>query len=99
MADALNDLWRGLEIAIKRLGKLDKPQLFLEHILNRIKPIQGKQHLEECVGRGKPRPLQPRNRRHRNTRAPRKVGLRPFLALTRKPNQLSQTRQHIFNRR
>ena len=35
MADALNDLWRRLEITIKRLAKLDKPQLFLEHILNR----------------------------------------------------------------
>ena len=97
MTDALNDLWRGLEIAIKRLGKHDKPQLFLEHILNRFKPVQGKQHLEECVGRDKTRPLQPRNRRHRNTRAPRKVGLGPDLSLTRKPNQLSQTRQHIFN--
>ena len=48
MADALNDLWRGLEIAIKRLGELDKPQLFLEHILNRIKPVQGKQHLVDA---------------------------------------------------
>ena len=97
MADALNDLWRGLEIVIKRLGELDKPQLFFEHILNRVKTIQGKQHLEECVGRGKPRPLQPRDRRHGNAGAPRKVGLGPFLSLTRKPNQISQTRQHIFN--
>ena len=99
MADALNDLWHGLEIAFKRLRELDKPQLFIEHILNRIKTVQGKQHLEECVGRSKPRPLQPRNRRHRNTRAPRKVGLRPFLALTRKPDKLAQARQGIFNRR
>ena len=98
MANALDDLGFRLEIAIKRFGELDEPQLFLEHVLKGIEPIQCKQHLEKRVGRAKPRPLQPRDRRHRNARAPRKVGLRPFFALTRKPNKFAQTRQHIFNR-
>ena len=99
MANALDDLGCRLEIAIKRLGKLDEPQLFLEHVLKGVEPIQCKQHLEERVGRAKPRPLQPRDRRRWNARTPRKVGLRPFLALTRKPDKLAQTRQGIFNRR
>jgi len=87
-----------LKIALQCLGELDKTQLCLEHVLERVELVQREKHLEKRIRRSKPRPLQPRNRRHRNARTPRKIGLRPFLALPRQTNKLAQTRQHIFHR-